>query len=39
MAFDRREQNREIFEAAMRLCKKNNQLRQAIEASKAKQKV
>lgn len=39
MAFDRREQNREIFEAAMRLCKKNNQLRQAIEASKAKQYV
>ncbi|MDE7206774.1 MAG: TIGR02452 family protein, partial [Lachnospiraceae bacterium] len=39
MAFDRREQNRKIFEDAMRLCKTNKQLRQAIEASKAKQYV
>lgn len=37
MAFDRREQNKEIFEDAMRLCKRNNRLKQAIESSKEKQ--
>lgn len=37
MAFDKREQNKQIFEEAMQLCKKSSQLRKAIEVSKAKQ--
>lgn len=39
MAFDQKEQNRQIFEDTMRLCKINGQLKRAIAASKEMQYV
>ena len=37
MAFDRKEQNKKIFEDTMQLCRTNNRLQQAIQSSRTKQ--